>query len=196
VPAIDRLESSALYFGFRFHRSRIASTLGDLLKSPAFAGGIPQRVRLTLAASGKLSTEVSPYSIEPSEIRIWLTAERVSPNDLFRRRKTTRREAYDRLYEKARDHCFEDVIFTNEKGEVTEGAISNIFIERDRKMLTPPLSSGALPGVLRRHVLKTREGSEEAVLTVDDLQSADGIFLCSSLRGLRRVASLSTTLGS
>jgi branched-subunit amino acid aminotransferase/4-amino-4-deoxychorismate lyase len=60
--------------------------------------------------------------------------------------------------------------------------------------LTPPLGSGVLPGVLRRHILETRDGSEEAVLNVDDLKSADDIHLCSSLRGLRRVTSFATTL--
>jgi para-aminobenzoate synthetase / 4-amino-4-deoxychorismate lyase len=61
-------------------------------------------------------------------------------------------------------------------------------------MLTPPVASGVLPGVLRRHILETRDGSQEAVLKVEDLKSADGIYLCSSLRGLRRVTSFSTTL--
>jgi para-aminobenzoate synthetase / 4-amino-4-deoxychorismate lyase len=62
-------------------------------------------------------------------------------------------------------------------------------------MLTPPVASGVLPGVLRRHILETRDRSQEALLKVDDLKSADGIYLCSALRGLRRVTSFSTMLG-
>ena len=191
---LDRMESSALYFDFPFDRSRIASTLADFGKTPAFGAGTRQRVRLTLAANGELTTEVSPYPQEPSQIKIWLTDERTSSMDLFRRHKTTRRELYDRLYAEAREHGFDDVIFSNERGEITEGAISNVFIEREGKLLTPPVTSGVLPGVLRAHILQTHAGSEEAVLHVGDLKSADGIFLCSSLRGLRRVASFSTTL--
>ena len=143
-----------------------------------------------------MTTEVSRHSIEATEMRIWLTDERTSSSEAFRRHKTTRRDQYDRLYAKAREHGFEDVIFTNENGEITKGAISNIFIERRGKMMTPPLASGVLAGVFRRHILETCEGSEEGVLNVDDLKSADGIYLCSSLRGLRRVTSLSTTLVS
>jgi len=191
---LDRMESSALYFGFEFDRTRITSALLDLCKSPGFDAKNRHRIRLTLAKSGRAAPEVSPCPNEASDIKIWLADERTSSSDPFRRHKTTRREPYDRLYAKARDHGFEDVIFTNENGEITEGAISNIFIARMGKLLTPPISSGVLPGVLRRHILETRNGSEEAVLNVDDLKSADDIYLCSSLRGLRRVMSFATSL--
>jgi para-aminobenzoate synthetase / 4-amino-4-deoxychorismate lyase len=191
---LDRMESSALYFGFPFDRPRITSILFDLSKSPAFDSGSRHRIRLTLAASGQETTEVSHCPHEPSNINIWLTDERTSSSDPFRRHKTTRRDPYDRLYKKAREHGFDEVIFTNENGDITEGAISNIFIERMGKMLTPPVACGVLPGVLRRHILETRDGSQEAVLKLDDLKSADGIYLCSALRGLRRVTSFSTTL--
>jgi para-aminobenzoate synthetase/4-amino-4-deoxychorismate lyase len=191
---LDRMESSAFYFGFAFDRTRTTSVLLDLLKSHGFETKTPHRIRLTLATDGRLATEVSPYPNETSDIRIWLTDERTSSRDPFRRHKTTRREPYDRLYKKAREHGFEDVIFANENGEITEGAISNIFIARMGKLLTPPVSSGVLPGVLRRHILETRDDSGEAVLNVEDLKTADGIYLCSSLRGLRRVMSLATSL--
>ena len=191
---LDRMESSARYFGFSFDRARITSTLFDLCKSPTFDGGGRHRIRLTLGANGRAATEVSHCPHEPPKISIWLAGERISSSDPFRRHKTTRRDAFDRLYKKAREHGFDEVIFTNENGDITEGAISNIFIERRGELLTPPITSGVLPGVLRRHILQTREGSQEAVLKVDDLKSADSIYLCSSLRGLRRVASFSTTL--
>ena len=191
---LDRMESSAFYFGFAFDRSRIKSSLLDLCKSPGFGGETRYRIRITLAASGRLTTEAAPYPNETPGIRIWLADERTSSSDPFRRHKTTRREPYDRLYALAHDHGFEDVIFTNENEEITEGAISNIFIARMGKLLTPPVSSGVLPGVLRRHILETRDDSEEAVLNVSDLKTADGIYLCSSLRGLRRVMSFETAL--
>ena len=190
---LDRMESSALYFGFPFDRARIASTLYDLCKS-SFDSGSRHRIRLTLAASGRVATEVSDCPHESSEISIWLTDERISSSDPFRRHKTTLRDPFDRLYKKAREHGFDEVIFANENGDITEGAISNIFIETRGKLLTPPVMSGLLPGILRRHILETREGSQEAVLKVNDLKSADGIYLCSSLRGLRRATTFSTTL--
>ncbi len=74
-----------------------------------------------------------------------------------------------------------DVIFLNERGEVAEGARSNIFVERDGVLLTPPLASGALPGVLRASLLADGK-AQEAVLWPADL--LNGFWLGNALRGL------------
>jgi para-aminobenzoate synthetase / 4-amino-4-deoxychorismate lyase len=78
-------------------------------------------------------------------------------------------------------------VFLNERDEVTEGAISNIFIEKDGRMFTPPLHCGVLPGVYRRHLLQTRPKIEERVLTLEDLRGADAIYVSNAVRGLRKV---------
>jgi para-aminobenzoate synthetase/4-amino-4-deoxychorismate lyase len=82
------------------------------------------------------------------------------------------------------------VIFMNDRGEITEGAISNIFIRKAGRLLTPPLHCGVLPGVFRRHLLETNSDAEEQTLKVEDLESADAVFLCNSVRGLRQVKSI------
>ena len=73
----------------------------------------------------------------------------------------------------------------NEKAELTEGAISNLFVEKEGKLLTPPLSCGLLPGTLRAHLLKTGKATEH-LLTRADLESADAVFFGNSVRGLRQ----------
>jgi para-aminobenzoate synthetase/4-amino-4-deoxychorismate lyase len=98
---------------------------------------------------------------------------------------------YDQQFAVARAEGFDEVIFTNERGEITEGAISNIFIEKNGRLLTPPLSCGVLPGIFRRHLLETRADVSERVLTIDDLKAADAVYLCNSLRGMHRVQALS-----
>ena len=72
-------------------------------------------------------------------------------------------------------------IFVDDDGFVTEGAIWNIFVERDGKMLTPPLARGVLPGVLRAELLASGQ-AVEADLRAGDL--ADGFWLGNSVRGL------------
>jgi para-aminobenzoate synthetase/4-amino-4-deoxychorismate lyase len=62
----------------------------------------------------------------------------------------------------------------------------------DGKLFTPPLSAGALPGVLRRHILATNPTAQESTLTLADLASAEAIYLGNSLRGLRQVTRLDT----
>ena len=62
-----------------------------------------------------------------------------------------------------------------------------MWIEKQGRLLTPPLSAGGLPGVERAYLLETRPDAEEAVLTPADLERAEGIFLSNALRGMMRV---------
>jgi para-aminobenzoate synthetase/4-amino-4-deoxychorismate lyase len=78
-------------------------------------------------------------------------------------------------------------VFVNEKGELTEGSYTNLFVERDGRLLTPPLACGLLNGTLRRALLADPDCAiEEAVLTPVDLESADRVYLGNSVRGLVR----------
>jgi para-aminobenzoate synthetase/4-amino-4-deoxychorismate lyase len=101
--------------------------------------------------------------------------------------KTTHRPLYSQAFEQATREGFDDALFFNLRGEVTEGAISNVFVEKDGRWFTPPVDCGLLPGVYRRHLLETRPEIEERVLSLDDLRAADAIYLANAVRGLRRV---------
>lgn len=184
---LDRMESSASYFGFEFDRS--AMELQLIADSLLFEPEDFYRVRLLLDEAGNLTISHAKYisnaAAQPGHIR--LSPERTLSTDVFLRHKTTHRKLYESEYAKCRPDGFDEVIFLNERGEVTEGAISNMFIRRAGKLLTPPLSSGVLPGIFRRYLLETDTASEEGVLTLQDLESAEAIYLCNSLRGLREV---------
>ena len=100
--------------------------------------------------------------------------------------KTTHRPLYTEAFQAATAAGYDDVLFLNQHGEVTEGAIHNLFIEKAGRLLTPPIACGLLPGVHRRHILATNPTAEERVLTLDDLRHADAIYLSNAVRGLRR----------
>lgn len=185
---LDRLQSSASYFNFAFDREAIAAQLCDLAKS--FDANTRYRVRLLLDATGSISLASAAFPDGALPCRITVASERTSAADPFFRHKTTNREMYDRLHEAAQAAGFDEVIFMNDRDEVTEGAVSNIFIEQSGRWLTPPLASGVLPGVFRRHMLKTRPAAEERVLSIADLRSADAVYVCNALRGLRKVTAL------
>ena len=68
-------------------------------------------------------------------------------------------------------------------GLVTEGAISNVFVEREAVLLTPPATLGLLPGILRARLLLDGKAREEE-LTIADLEG--GFLLGNALRGLMR----------
>ena len=74
-----------------------------------------------------------------------------------------------------------EVVFIDEPGFVTEGSWSNIFVERDGQLLTPPLALGLLPGVLRAELID-KGRAVESHLRLADLES--GFFIGNSLRGL------------
>jgi len=184
---LDRLESSAAYFSFPFCRADVSSQLQE--HAGLFAAGSRYRVRLLLNAEGKVVVTSTTQTVHQKTARIRLSSKRTSSPDVFLRHKTTHRDLYEQEYQAAQRDGFDEVIFLNERGEVTEGAISNIFVHREGKLLTPPLSSGVLPGILRRHLLETDATAQESVLKVHDLESADAIFIGNAVRGLRQVSS-------
>jgi para-aminobenzoate synthetase/4-amino-4-deoxychorismate lyase len=189
---LERLAASAAYFDFRFDREEVLSGLLDLRHG--FATGQRHRVRLQLEESGAVQFSSSPIPATPESssglLSVMLAEERVFSGDLYLRHKTTNRDLYERTYARASALGFDDALFLNERGEITEGAIHNIFMEMNGQLLTPPLAAGVLPGVFRRHLLETRSTAAERTLTLDDFRAADRVFLCNSVRGLREVGSI------
>jgi para-aminobenzoate synthetase/4-amino-4-deoxychorismate lyase len=182
---LDRLESSADYFGFPIARDALRQRLLHL--SAGFESGIPQRIRLSLTATGESILQSAEFVAEPKRGSVRLATERTASDDVFRRHKTSNRELYDRLHAQAVADGFDDVLFLNQRDEVTEGAITNLFVEKDGEWLTPPVECGVLPGVLRRHLLQTRPNAREMILRIGDIESADALYIGNSLRGLHRV---------
>ena len=92
------------------------------------------------------------------------------------------------LVEEAQAKGFDEVILLNERGEVAECTSANIFIARGNQILTPPLSSGCLPGVTRDLLLSEIHvpGFEvrETALMPGDLHNADEVFITSTTREL------------
>jgi para-aminobenzoate synthetase/4-amino-4-deoxychorismate lyase len=181
---IDRLAASATYFNFTCDRDAIIAQLKSL--ATTFEPNTKYRVRLLLDAAGTTTITSTQLTTQPTG-RICLSPEPTSSADLFLHHKTTRRRLYDRLYKEAITHDYDDIIFLNERGELTEGAISNIFLRIGNQLLTPPITSGVLPGIYRRHVLETNPHAEEKVLTLEDLHAADAIYICNSVRGMNEV---------
>ena len=174
---LARLECSATWFGFPFPRERIMAALAGCSTRGIW------RVRLTLGRAGCPEATFSPLLPEPAGPRFArLALEAIDGDDPLRRHKTSVRGAYDRALATLADQpeCF-DVIFLNRRGEVAEGARSTVFVPREGLLLTPPIASGALPGVLRAELLASGR-AREAVLGPADL--AAGCFLGNALRGL------------
>ncbi|WP_328472975.1 aminotransferase class IV [Streptomyces sp. NBC_00448] len=92
---------------------------------------------------------------------------------------------------------YDNVIFLNGKGEVTEAAEANVFVvdRRTMSVVTPPLDSGVLPGVTRDSVLELlrddgRFRVAEGRLLPMDLYAADEVFLTNTAHLVRQVGEL------
>jgi branched-subunit amino acid aminotransferase/4-amino-4-deoxychorismate lyase len=183
---LERLRRSSARLGFRCDETRVVEAL-----ITHAVEGITEpeteylRVRIVLSADGAI--ESSATRIEPvPENAVWTVAvaeRRFLSTEPLLRHKTTRRELYE--IELARSNA-DEVLFLNERDEVCEGARANVFLAREGVLLTPPLSSGLLPGTLRAHLL--REGrAREAVLRLADFEGAE-FYMGNSVRGLVRGA--------
>ena len=189
---LERLADSALYFGFFCDLRRIAGELSFLAEK--FDRTTPWRVRLLLAKDGTptISAASCPAPLggdkKESPLKIMLAKKQTSSASPFLFHKTTLRELYEEERKQALAKGYFDVIFQNEKGEVTEGAIANIFIKKGDIFTTPPIECGLLNGVFRRYFIAAHPDQVRiAPLFLDDIMTAEAVYLANSVRGLVKV---------
>ncbi len=176
---LARMARTAQKFGIDFDRTA-AWTILD-----ASLGEIALRCRLTLDADGKFELTSGELAANPSVWRVDLAKQRLSSSDIWLGYKTTRRAVYD-MARAGLPLSVDELLFLNERDELCEGTITNLFLTMpDGRRLTPSLRCGLLPGVLREELLDNKEVSE-SVLTLTDLKNAQSIHCGNSLRGLIR----------
>lgn len=144
------------------------------------------RLRVSLTCDGKFQTQIAPLESLSEVLDFAIHLERTHSQNPMLRHKTTMRHTYNRALAQAKSQRLFDYIFLNEKGEVTEGARSCIFVQLNAQWYTPPLSCGVLPSVQRAYALNDASfNAQERVLTLDDLRQAQAIRLGNALYGLR-----------
>ncbi len=182
---LERLADSGRYFHFQCDleavRSRLLAAVAESTNR--------QRVRLLLHRDGRIEIAAVSLADEPPALaprKAIFSSTQVDPHNPHLFHKTTRRHLFDQERSRAVErNCFE-VLFTNTLGQVTEGAISNIFIRRKGQLLTPPVSCGLLAGTFRRMLLEQGRAIEQ-VLTVEDVLATDEVYVANSVRGLVRI---------
>lgn len=179
---LDRLDQSASYFGFSFDSNSVRRAVEDFGRT--IDGN--SKVRLLLSRDGSLALEQTPIVAANGacDARIGLAGTPVDSTNPFLYHKTSNRALYLCELEKRPD-CL-DVIFVNERGEVTEGVNHNIVARLDGLLLTPPVCCGLLPGTFRAELLASGE-IEERVIMLSDLTRAEEVYLVNSVRRWRRV---------
>ena len=189
---LERLRSSAEYFGFPYDERAARAALEGAV---AARDEDRLRVRLLLAEDGRVTVTAvpQPAQVAGAVMRFVVSPTRLNSGDALLYHKTTRRELYDGEWQKFHDEVGADeVIYLNERGELAEGSRTTIFLERDGRLLTPPLTAGLLPGTLRAELLASGRAIE-APLTLADLEKGGGVYLGNSVRGLVPAAPLAPT---
>ena len=180
---MNRLRSSAEYFDYIFNQDAFEKQLTNMqeyLRKGKF------RIRVLLNRLGKL--EITSTKVEDScgkTLKIYLSNKQTSSSNIYLFHKTTHREFYDKELEIARSRGFFDIIFMNELGEITEGAVSNIYVEINDQIFTPPVGCGLLNGTTRQKIL-TEGRVFERILTLQDLYDANTIYISNAIIGFRR----------
>lgn len=147
-------------------------------------GAGPQRLRLSVGFENDVQIETWDFVPLPPDT-VWTIAiaeERVRSDDPWLQTKTTQRELYNQLRAEL-PAGVDEVVVLNERGEVCEGTITNLYADLGEGFVTPPLSSGLLPGILRQELLECGK-AREMVLRPNDLQKARSVYVGNSLRGL------------
>ena len=89
-------------------------------------------------------------------------------------------------YNEAVENGAFDAIMLNQKGDITEGTTSNIWMIKDSCFYTPPLNSGLLGGITRMKIIEIlkKEGLQfqEKTISKEELKSADEVFLSASTK--------------
>lgn len=183
---LERITASAEALGFAFDRHEARNRIQAL----CFELEVPAKLRMLLSRGGALAFEAQELSATaPADPQLCVALPLpVVTGDWRLRHKTTDRGFYTDARKIAASMEAHEALFVRDDGLVTEGCFSNVFVERDGQLLTPPLHLGLLPGVLRRALIEQGRAIE-AELTLDDL--ADGFLLGNSVRGLMKARLLS-----
>lgn len=172
---LQRLSDSARALDFAFDRHAVRNEL----QAATFHLRERSRLRLLVSRRGNIVIEVREHLTWPDAImQVALVQRSADADDPRLRRKTTDRAIYRDALRRGGTY---EVLMRDNDGYLTEGCFSSIFVERGEKLLTPPLSRGLLPGVLRQSLIDMGE-AVEADLTAADLEN--GFFIGNSARGL------------
>jgi 4-amino-4-deoxychorismate lyase/para-aminobenzoate synthetase/4-amino-4-deoxychorismate lyase len=172
---LERLKASATALDFIFDRHDVRNEL----QAATFRLRERSRLRLLVSRRGSIAIEVREHRTWPQAImQVSIVPREVPGDDPRLVHKTTDRAVYRDALRRGGTY---EVLMTDRNGFLTEGCFSSIFVERGDKLVTPPLSRGILPGVLRRSLLDMGE-AVEGELKPHDLEN--GFFIGNAARGM------------
>lgn len=184
---LQRLSTSAAYFGIPLNQREIRHQLE--LACASLLENLSYRMKLKLEGDGQVHIQSWLLAPLAMPVQLLLAPQPTQSDDLWLKHKTTRREVYDQAWQQAEQQGAFDMLFCNERGELTEGGRSTLLLKIDGQWLTPPLACGVLPGVMRSVLMDDPAWElREKILNTADLARAEQIAVCNALRGVMGAA--------
>ncbi|MBB3763027.1 aminodeoxychorismate synthase component I [Sphingomicrobium lutaoense] len=172
---LERMMKSAAALGFAFDRHEARNEL----QAATFGKPDARLVRLMLSPSGAMAIELRPFDPPSSQpLAVTIAPRSVRADDFRLRFKTSDRHFLDSA---RKDAGTPEVLFEDEEGYLTEGSWTNLFVEKDGHLVTPPLKRGLLPGILRAELLASGRAVEGDVRRED---LSGGFHVGNAARGL------------
>ena len=168
----ERMQKTARHFGFQYTTPKIKATQNGML-------------RILLNKDGEIKTELKEI-LPPKTLKVTISPIIQNSQNEFLYHKTTYRPWYFDSFQKIKNGEIYDEIFFNEKGELTEGARSNIVLQLNGELYTPPVECGLLNGIFRQKLIEKGKCNER-ILYKKDLINAEKIFCINSVRGMVEV---------
>ncbi|WP_068677241.1 aminodeoxychorismate synthase component I [Oceanobacillus sp. Castelsardo] len=172
---IHRLNNSAEYFGIPMNEDKVKTAFLKFAKR--YESG-QYKVRLLFSKNEEVELEAESITDLDVPIKVMLANEPIEMENLFYYHKTTNRTMYSRFQSKEGIY---DLLLWNENKELTEFTIGNVVLKIGGALWTPPIKCGLLAGTYREFLIATGK-IKEKVLYVEDLESAEGIWLINSVR--------------
>jgi branched-chain amino acid aminotransferase len=136
------------------------------------------RLRICISHGGFLVTH-DPY--EDIETLARLTFHSTSTNASGEQHKAYPYDWNYQVLDNARDYGFDDAILFNTGNNLTETAISNLLLKIEDEWVTPPISAGILPGIMRGIAIE-RCGVTVRNVHISDIPLVEEALLVGSLK--------------
>jgi para-aminobenzoate synthetase/4-amino-4-deoxychorismate lyase len=176
---IERLAKTAKHFEYPCNLKSLQINL-EKLKSTYKNGIWHIRIKLNRKGEVDIKTYILKKTKEPVQLKLAKAPFRQAQNNEFVDYKTTNRAHY-RPFQSNQKNIF-DTLLWNQSGQITETTFGNIAAFINNKWITPPLSSGLLPGIGR--MLALREGKIiESILNIENITEVNKWAFINSSRG-------------
>ncbi|MFN3603955.1 MAG: bifunctional chorismate-binding protein/class IV aminotransferase [Leptonema sp. (in: bacteria)] len=142
----------------------------------------PLKIHFRIYKNGKIKIDLNSYQ-KKKYIKFAISSKTIQSNHIFLKYKTNHREIYDNELKIAQSIGFDEVLFMNEKHNITEGSYTNIILKLDKSFYTPNYNDGLLKGIFLEKLIK-KFNIQEKTITINDVLRCEKIYLVNSVRGI------------